>query len=120
MNMNIPFGGRNSVTGLKPVHMVWRGENVYEFWEKIVDRSGGGRLSGGSPCRGGVLHCGIAGRLSSVAKKGSVRWRGAFLFGKVKDGRQVPAVFLEVRIADDRSEERRVGKECRSRWSPYH
>src|SRR5256885_12904565 len=23
-------------------------------------------------------------------------------------------------IAGDRSEERRVGKECRSRWSPYH
>ena len=23
-------------------------------------------------------------------------------------------------INDDRSEERRVGKECRSRWSPYH
>ena len=22
--------------------------------------------------------------------------------------------------ADNRSEERRVGKECRSRWSPYH
>ena len=21
---------------------------------------------------------------------------------------------------DNRSEERRVGKECRSRWSPYH
>src|SRR5260370_14024703 len=27
--------------------------------------------------------------------------------------------FQEVTI-DDRSEERRVGKECRSRWSPYH
>src|ERR1019366_10776485 len=24
------------------------------------------------------------------------------------------------RRAPDRSEERRVGKECRSRWSPYH
>ena len=24
------------------------------------------------------------------------------------------------KIQDDRSEERRVGKECRSRWSPYH
>ena len=24
------------------------------------------------------------------------------------------------RLAVDRSEERRVGKECRSRWSPYH
>ena len=23
-------------------------------------------------------------------------------------------------IAEGRSEERRVGKECRSRWSPYH
>ena len=25
-----------------------------------------------------------------------------------------------IRSEDDRSEERRVGKECRSRWSPYH
>src|SRR2546430_3860266 len=25
-----------------------------------------------------------------------------------------------VRLAEARSEERRVGKECRSRWSPYH
>ena len=25
-----------------------------------------------------------------------------------------------VEVAEDRSEERRVGKECRSRWSPYH
>ena len=23
-------------------------------------------------------------------------------------------------LREDRSEERRVGKECRSRWSPYH
>ena len=23
-------------------------------------------------------------------------------------------------VNDERSEERRVGKECRSRWSPYH
>ena len=23
-------------------------------------------------------------------------------------------------LVPDRSEERRVGKECRSRWSPYH
>src|SRR2546430_1835499 len=28
-----------------------------------------------------------------------------------------PAVFNEIVL---RSEERRVGKECRSRWSPYH
>ena len=29
-------------------------------------------------------------------------------------------VFLEKRKTRMRSEERRVGKECRSRWSPYH
>ena len=28
-----------------------------------------------------------------------------------------PPLYEEVK---DRSEERRVGKECRSRWSPYH
>ena len=26
----------------------------------------------------------------------------------------------EIQHVDARSEERRVGKECRSRWSPYH
>src|SRR2546430_16546521 len=29
----------------------------------------------------------------------------------------VPELFCSLK---DRSEERRVGKECRSRWSPYH
>ena len=27
---------------------------------------------------------------------------------------------LKVPEGEERSEERRVGKECRSRWSPYH
>ena len=27
---------------------------------------------------------------------------------------------LGFRLNEKRSEERRVGKECRSRWSPYH
>src|SRR3712207_40293 len=33
--------------------------------------------------------------------------------------RQLPTLKL-FKIRMDRSEERRVGKECRSRWSPYH
>ena len=32
-------------------------------------------------------------------------------------GASMPAPQAEY---EDRSEERRVGKECRSRWSPYH
>ena len=35
---------------------------------------------------------------------------------------QVTHIIITAHFSDhlDRSEERRVGKECRSRWSPYH
>ena len=39
-------------------------------------------------------------------------------FGDDERGREVLAE--SQRSAGARSEERRVGKECRSRWSPYH
>ena len=32
----------------------------------------------------------------------------------------IDEVLVSVMLAPKRSEERRVGKECRSRWSPYH
>ena len=35
-------------------------------------------------------------------------------------GQNAAALIEENPYRDDRSEERRVGKECRSRWSPYH
>ena len=47
---------------------------------------------------------GSASRSSSGASKSS----GSGNYGSGSSG------------SDDRSEERRVGKECRSRWSPYH
>ena len=34
--------------------------------------------------------------------------------------RQMMEVFENQEFGSIRSEERRVGKECRSRWSPYH
>ena len=41
-------------------------------------------------------------------------WREGQLGGEAAAAGFVPAVLTP------RSEERRVGKECRSRWSPYH
>src|SRR2546422_9957566 len=38
----------------------------------------------------------------------------------VKKGDEVDVLILNVDAENKRSEERRVGKECRSRWSPYH
>src|SRR2546430_5932863 len=47
---------------------------------------------------------------------------GGWILGHLIDGTQ--AEYVKVPFADNslyhRSEERRVGKECRSRWSPYH
>ena len=37
---------------------------------------------------------------------------------RVPDGER--SSFIRDAIMEKRSEERRVGKECRSRWSPYH
>ena len=38
----------------------------------------------------------------------------------VVDDEEVMCESLAAWLREDRSEERRVGKECRSRWSPYH
>src|SRR3712207_9586697 len=40
-------------------------------------------------------------------------WYDGYLFGKTE-------IYNPWSIINYRSEERRVGKECRSRWSPYH
>ena len=41
---------------------------------------------------------------------------------RYRSGNVTRSMFAEIshRHASSRSEERRVGKECRSRWSPYH
>ena len=48
-----------------------------------------------------------------------------FLYAEVCDMRRqmnglTTMVREELKRDPERSEERRVGKECRSRWSPYH
>ena len=59
---------------------------------------------------------------------GEVRARITSILGREAEGTMVVAVavreyeawFLAAIESRSRSEERRVGKECRSRWSPYH
>src|SRR5689334_24373480 len=50
-----------------------------------------------------------------------VPWPGAEPRRRDEERRQRRVVGASPELSDsDRSEERRVGKECRSRWSPYH
>ena len=39
---------------------------------------------------------------------------------RTEDNGHLPGLKMPVKVVRLRSEERRVGKECRSRWSPYH
>ena len=39
---------------------------------------------------------------------------------RVLTGEAPPPTQEDIHLMAERSEERRVGKECRSRWSPYH
>src|SRR3712207_686646 len=61
---------------------------------------------------------GVQGNLGYINKKGEVvidfKFKGANVFSEDLAAVQVGYTW------GYRSEERRVGKECRSRWSPYH
>ena len=52
-----------------------------------------------------------------MAERNSPLILGTEPIGKLLIQYSVPAI---IAMTVTRSEERRVGKECRSRWSPYH
>jgi len=67
--------------------------------------------------------------MAAITEIGAVKVRGGEVLGEfqtlVNPGEPIPpfiAVLTGITDAAvaNRSEERRVGKECRSRWSPYH
>src|SRR2546426_7429473 len=60
---------------------------------------------------------GRAGVFVSLKKRGELRG----CIGTIEPAQENLALeIIENAISAARSEERRVGKECRSRWSPYH
>ena len=58
-------------------------------------------------------------RAANVDLESFLRQRGEKLLPSGRDKRLARDHSVTVRGCE-RSEERRVGKECRSRWSPYH
>src|SRR2546429_9409178 len=65
-----------------------------------------------------------------VARRRTIHfgWTYGYETWRVEPGPPIPEFLVGARsraarlagVDADRSEERRVGKECRSRWSPYH
>src|SRR3989441_1470660 len=60
------------------------------------------------------------GRVEGLHMLGSPTTPGNNREALVVDFREIYSLPFEYLIKHARSEERRVGKECRSRWSPYH
>ena len=54
-----------------------------------------------------VVICNLEANETMITEKGAMSW-------------MTPNMKMETTSNGGRSEERRVGKECRSRWSPYH
>ena len=69
-----------------------------------------------------VLSLGMVGALSIVRFRTAIKepMDIAFLFWSIAVGIVLAAGLIPLAVFLCRSEERRVGKECRSRWSPYH
>src|SRR3712207_6566844 len=68
-----------------------------------------------------MLFTGLARGLSNDLERRSQNLKAEIVFTRDAGSTQLmsTAANLPVQYAE-RSEERRVGKECRSRWSPYH
>ena len=47
-------------------------------------------------------------------------WQGSVTWVEEQREQHFRSALELLKLIDGRSEERRVGKECRSRWSPYH
>src|SRR5256885_12868925 len=91
-------------------------------WSKYCMRTGSGSASTMSTFvmsgRGRSAH--RSGReLGDHASREELRRAQRFFQGQVAEGEAREDV-VDAALRRLRSEERRVGKECRSRWSPYH
>src|SRR3989449_8061182 len=85
-----------------------RESDLLELPGEVPEGLGDGRQGGSFSDHGFILN------LGRIAGRGARDQHGA---AERPAGR---VVALELMFLDERSEERRVGKECRSRWSPYH
>ena len=97
----------------KKVQYPYTNQSLFEFWKgENQDEPQIGNLGGGSDHIGFYMHVGVP-SLSGGAG-------GPNLYHSNYDSFQFYEQFVDHEFKMGRSEERRVGKECRSRWSPYH
>ena len=93
-------------------------KGIADLLQKVLQEMDLGTLKG-PPCRvaGGLMHTMYA----AVTERGKYAVK-VLNPAVMKREKALENTIFSEKIARElsRSEERRVGKECRSRWSPYH
>src|SRR5258708_2907574 len=108
MGIGVLWGRRDLLESMPPFlaggNMIMRVELEHATYNELPDK-----FEAGTPDAGGAIALGVAVDYLSEIGMDNVR----------RHERDLTDYALEV-LMGERSEERRVGKECRSRWSPYH
>src|SRR3712207_9114924 len=95
---------------------IYYGEGSLEVLKNVKGKKAVIVIGGGSMKRLGFLD-----KVESYLKEANIETK---LIEGVEPDPSVETVMKGAKVMEefqpDRSEERRVGKECRSRWSPYH
>src|SRR2546428_238063 len=92
---------------------------------QVTDQPGGATVTAVSPSGGGFT-CGFNTTTNTATCTGGTLSKAAVatitltVTAPNEGGSVTNAATVSAKEFDSRSEERRVGKECRSRWSPYH
>ena len=105
---------------IKNIFRLGHGDMSYEAKYGLRDYRGGGRSSGRetvSRVAGGKVAGAFLDTIGVAVRAAAVELGGVPAGETDLDGAQDRPFFAAALL---RSEERRVGKECRSRWSPYH
>src|SRR3712207_9494531 len=85
--------------------------------ELVIEQASGAGKPGFLPALDALTDYPIRDRLSEIEAPTLIVWGEKDMLVPLKDAYVFDKTIPDSRL---RSEERRVGKECRSRWSPYH
>src|SRR5574344_3079267 len=103
-----------SKLSIKNLHVAVKGKEILRGVDLDVAEGETLALLGPNGHGKSTLLAAIMGNPAYQVTEGSIRLDDQDLLALSPDKRSLAGIFLAMR-----SEERRVGKECRSRWSPY-
>ena len=132
---NLPYGQADLAPAMSEETLQFHyGKHLQAYVDNL------NKLLPGSPFEEAKLEDIICGASGPIFNNAAQVWNHTFFFESLSSERKTMSPYLTEKLAEafgdvdafkekflgaaaglfGRSEERRVGKECRSRWSPYH